>query len=180
MWDWLFSSPHPIWHWILIGAGLLALGMGIMTYLQSRNPKIFIVYDTYYNNRQENFLVCGVGNLPIGKYSSWFRIYRRTAEGVHIMFSIQDTKTNKMIATDIKASDTISIPASNEPEYCFKVVFAKDEFIKSYDHFNGQNINLPMGEYLAIIKIDTAGKKMEYRKKFSVGNKKEDIHWESM
>ena len=83
-----------------------------------------------------------------------------------------------MIATDIKASDTLSIPASNSPEYSFEIVFAKDEFIKCVDHFNGQNFDLPMGEYLAIVKIDISGKEIEYRRKFSVGSKKEDIHWE--
>jgi len=82
-----------------------------------------------------------------------------------------------MIATDIKASDTVSIPASNRPEYSFKVVFAKDEFRKSYDHYSNQNLDLPIGKYLAIIKIDTEGKEREYRRKFSIGSKKEDIQW---
>ena len=153
-----------------------------MAYLHFRlgKPKIFIVYDTYYDkSRQENYLICQIGNTPMGKCSRWFGMYRRTAEGVHIKFSIQDTETQKMIAANIQASDyTLSIPPSNYPEYSFRVVFAKNEFVKCVDHFNGQNFDLPIGEYLAIVKINTSEKEIEYRRKFSVGSKKEDLHWE--
>ena len=157
-----------------------------MAYLQSKSPKLFIVYDSYYSRREQAyFLICKVGNKPVGKLARCLNIYRRTAESVSVRFSIQNAETNQMIATDIKASDyMLSIPPSNHLENCFEVVKARDSFVKCVDHCPylgyGQNIDLPIGKYLIIIKIDSAGKKIEDRKKFSVGSKKEDLCWESM
>ena len=183
MLDWLFIAPHPLWQWIGFFGGLVALVLTIMAYLHFLlgKPKIFIMYDTYYHkSRQENYLICQISNTPVGKCSRLFGMSRRIAVGVHIKFSIQNTKTQKMIATNIQASDyTLSIPPSNYPEYSFKVVFAKDEFVKCVDRFNGQNYDLSIGEYLAIVKINTSGKDKEYRKKFFIGNTKEDLCWEN-
>lgn len=181
MLDWLFIAPHPLWQWIGFFGGLVALGLSIIAYLHFLlgKPKIFIMYDTYYaKSRQENYLICQIGNTSVGKYSRLFGMGRRTAVGVHIKFSIQNTKTQKMIATNIQASDhTLSIPPSNYPEYSFKIVFAKNEFVKCVDHFNGQNYDLPIGEYLAIVKINISGEEKEYRKKFFIGNTKENLCW---
>jgi len=183
MLDWLFIAPHPLWQWIGLFGGLVALGLTILAYLHFLlgKPKIFVIYDAYYNKpRQENYLICQIGNTPVGKCSRLFGISRRIAVGVHIKFSVQNTETQKIIATNIQASDyTLSIPPSNSPEYSFEVVFAKDGFVKCVDHFNGQNYDLSKGEYLAIIKINISGKEKEYRKKFFVGNMKEDLCWEN-
>lgn len=151
-----------------------------MTYMQSRRPKIFVVYDAYHDiPRQENYLICKVGNTPMGRYARWFGIHRRKAEGIHISLSIQDSETQRMIATDIQPLDYgLSLPPSDYPEYAFEAVFAKDGFVECVDRFNGQNCDLQKGEYLAIVKIATSGKETRYRRKFSVGSMKEDLHWE--
>jgi hypothetical protein len=187
MWQWFYNTPSAIWQWIGIGIAILALGVAIMALLPvfrmiRGKPKIYIVFEVYYDkSRQENFLICQIGNPPIkNRFDLCLGVYRRTADGVYISFSIQDTKTNKMIATDIETSDSaISIPPSSYPEYTFDVVFAKDDFTKCFDHLNGQNFDLPIGEYIAIVNIDTPEEEITHKRRFIVGNKKEDLRWEA-
>lgn len=182
MLDWLFNAPHPLWQWIGLFIGFVALVLSIMAFLYFLlgKPRIYIKYDTEYDkSRQEKYLICQIGNTPVGKCSRLFGMSRRRAEGVHIKFSIQNTKTQKMIATKIQASHTLSIPPSNYPEYSFRVVFAKNEFVKCVGHFNGQNYDLSVGEYLAIVKINTSERDKEYRKRFFIGNEKGDLCWEN-
>ena len=154
-------------------------------------PNVDVIFsDSKDKRNQRKYLHCQIVNLPLeNRLLQRLGVYRRPIDDVHAFFSVEDIKTHKMVVTDIMASIyttqnaeqmiSVSLPASTIPALINLVEARNDGYANTIAHYEAKNIQLPLGEYCAIIRVKTSEKGKEFRRNFFVGNKQEDLHWDS-
>ena len=107
------------------------------------------------------------------------------------------TKTNKTDIKRLKVGDrvllsgqiftardvpkaSVSLPVSTLPASIDLVQAMGNGKANTIAHYEAKNIDLPAGEYRAIIRIEASEKESKYSKEFTVGLKPEDLIWESV
>ena len=198
MLDWLFIAPHPLWQWIGLFGGLTALGVAVMalpTVFQMiwGKPvvKVKLVVSLSRNKSDtKRYLVCKITNPPVKHWVlRMLGVYRRTADDVHALFHIEDAITHKMIASNVVAKigtewnitqmPSVSLPASKTPAVFTIVKVRTDGIATVTDSYGPQNFELLEGEYYIITTIYVSEKEINYRKKFYIGTKTEDLYLEN-
>ncbi len=187
-----------MWIWISIIVSPIALGVALMTLPQMvwGKPHIKVMFESRdsKNGRRGpgRYLECKFFNPPVNnRLLRILGVYHRHIDGLHVSFSIKNTKTNVMIVADVRADidaewnieprPSVSLPASRIPAMISLVMTRSDSGISTaIDDYDAQNIKLPVGEYCALISIESSEEKTELHKKFFVGTKSEDLCWESM
>ena len=150
-----------------------------------------IFWESIDERAQRKYLRCRIVNRPIKNcLLQKIGVYRRPSDDVHVLFSVRDTKTSKMVVTGIHAAiyttqigklmPSVSLPASTIPAMINLVEAKDDAYTKTIAPYEAKNIQLPVGEYCAIIRIRTSEKEKEYHRNFYVGNKQQDLRWESI
>ena len=154
-------------------------------------PNVDVIFsDSKDKRNQRKYLHCQIVNLPLeNRLLQRLGVYRRPIDDVHAFFSVEDIKTHKMVVTDIMASIyttqnaeqmiSVSLPASTIPALINLVEARNDGYTNTIAHYEAKNIKLPVGEYRAFIRVKTSEKGKEFRRNFFVGNKQEDLHWDS-
>lgn len=170
---------------------IIALLVAIFALPAWGRPNVDIVFtDSKDKGTQRKYLHCQIVNPPLkNRLLQRFGVYRRPIDDVHVFFSVEDIKAHKMMVTDIMASIyttqnaeqmiSVFLPASTIPALINLVEARNDGYTNTISHYEAKNIQLPVGEYCAIIKVKTSEKEKEYSKNFFVGNKQEDLRWDS-
>ncbi len=154
-------------------------------------PNIEISFvESSENRRNTPLLSCQFYNRPIeNRFLRRMGVYRRAVDSMSVFFSIENIQESKMVVTDIVAEiftayDTpkasVSLPTSILPASINLVEAMGKGKAKTIDHYEPKNIDLPVGEYRAIISIAVSEKESKYSKQFTVGLKPEDLKWESV
>lgn len=154
-------------------------------------PNIEIMFTESIDARNEKYLQCQIINRPLeNRLLRKLGVYRRSIDDVHFLFSVMDTKTSKMVVTDIhayiyttqigKPMPSVFLPASTIPAMINLVKTKDDIYTNTIAPYGAKNIQLQIGKYCAIIRIRTSEKEKEYHRNFYVGNKQQDLHWESI
>lgn len=158
-------------------------------------PNIELIFWESIDERvHKKYLQCGIVNRPLKKcLLQKLGVYTRSLDDVHFFFSIKDTNTSEIVVTDILASiyttqsggpmRSVHLPPSTIPALINLVeAKAKDNvyYTKTIAPYEAKNIQLPVGEYCAIIRVGTSEKEKEYHRNFYVGNKQQDLRWESV
>jgi hypothetical protein len=154
-------------------------------------PNVDVIFsDSKDESNQRKYLHCQIVNLPLeNRLLQKLGVYRRPIDDVHAFFSVEDIKTHKIVVIDIMASIyttqnaeqmiSVSLPASTIPALINLVEARNDGYTNTIAHYEAKNIKLPVGEYRAFIRVKTSEKEREFRRNFFVGNKQEDLHWDS-
>ena len=193
MWDWLVTSPHPLWQWIGLVAALTALGVGLVLLPQMiwGRPNIGISFQERGDKgKNARFLSCVFHNRPIeNRFLRMLGVYRRAVDSMNVFFSIENIRESQMVVTDIIAQiftardvpkASVSLPVSTLPASIDLVQAMGNGKANTIAHYEAKNIDLPAGEYRAIIRIEASEKESKYSKEFTVGLKPEDLIWESV
>lgn len=147
--------------------------------------------DSTDKRAHRKYLHCQIINHPLeNKLLQKIGVYRRPIDDVNVSFSVEDIETHKMVVTNILAPIyttqnpepmiSVSLPTLAIPAL-FNLVEARDDgYTNTISNYEAKNIQLPIGEYCAIIRISTSEKEREYRKNLFVGSKQEDLHWDSV
>lgn len=154
-------------------------------------PNIGISFQERGDKRENAmFLSCLFYNRPIeNRLLRILGVYRRAVDSMSVFFSIENIRESRMVVTDIiaqifTAHDTpkasVSLPVSTLPTNIDLVKAMHNGKANTIAHYEAKNIDLPAGEYRAIIRIEASEKESKYSKEFTVGLKPEDLKWESM
>ena len=191
--DWLFNPLPAPWQWVALFSGLLALGAAVILIPQMiwGKPHVKVMFETR-DSKDKRYLECELFNLPVANRAlRILHVYRRPIDHLQVFFSIKDIQTSEMMVTDILASIhttqqnvkpmiSVSLPASTTPAM-IRLVNTRDNGITTaIDNYDAQNIELPAGEYCALIRIEASEEETEYCKNFFVGTNPEDLCWESL
>ena len=180
--------------WALI-ISILALGVAIMalpTVFQMvwGRPNIGVTFiDTTDKKAHRKYLHCQIINYPLeNRYLQKLGVYRRPIDDVNIFFSVEDVEKHKIVVADIMATIyttqndkpmiSVSLPVSNIPAMINLVEARDDGYTNTMAHYEAKNIQLPVGEYCAVVKVKTSEIEKEFHRNFFVGNEQEDLHWE--
>ncbi len=133
------------------------------------------------------YLECKLTNPPIeNRLLRMLGVYRRTADEVTAQFHIENAKTHKRIATNVRAEigalgsvklmPSVALPAS-KASALFRIVKVMANGVATVtDRYDGQNFSLPVGEYYVDARIFVSEKELDCRRKFIVGTKPQDLH----
>jgi hypothetical protein len=176
---------------LVISVIALLLALPTVFQLIWARPNIEIMFMESIDKRaHRKYLHCQIVNPPLeNRFLRKFGVYRRPIDDVHFLFSVRDTKTSKMMVTNIIASiyttqidkpmPSVSLPASAIPAMINLVEARDDGYTNTVAPYEAKNIQLPVGEYCAIIRIRTSERDREYHRNFCVGNKQQDLRWNS-
>jgi len=152
-------------------------------------PNIEISFvESFKHGEDGTFLSCGFYNHPIeNRFLRKLGVYRRAVDSMSVFFSIENIHESRMVVKDIIAKiysthdapkASISLPASYLLANIDLVQARSNGKARTIASYEPKNIDLPAGEYHAIIRIETSEKESKYSKKFTVGLKPEDLKWE--
>jgi len=184
---WFFISPPAPLQWISFLVVLIALAVAIMALLPFffGKPKLEISLRVL-DLPGERYLQCNITNLPIdNRFLKLLGVRRNVAEEVNALFSIEDARTSKMIVKyvlpeikDVRGtiSEGVSIPGCTTPAD-FVLVATSNEG-NTIIIGDSSNTVLTVGEYYADIFVKAGEIEVKHRRKFFVGQTRQDLYWE--
>ncbi len=177
------ASPPPIWQWVGIGAGFLALGVAILTLptvLQMLYGKPNITLEIDIEEREGGrILRCCIFNLPVtNKWLNKLGVERKTAQSIVASFRIEEKGTKREIPTGdvpyiIQYDGTKNAQRVNLSSSIFPAKFAiakaiyQDGKVEVWD--NPQEI--PPGAYIACVGVTWKQTVIKEEKHFVVSGK---------